>query len=335
MHDVSISPSWLPFAPPDPASKPQISPELIGFLNAMQDGTDGPAYLNGVYKMILEAFSNTEEVPDSYAEFLSAFIGKPVALTNIGYSLELGTAEKKDQTVYPSGDPSPEKSVLTYELPLKIGDQKRSYDGLVGYFNPGEPKKIYTYCTDNTGEGSPATPIEPKTYPLITPFFIDPMDTDYVIEKNKKLSHMVALLDPFVPLHVYTGFLPISEIKLPKWHIETALKKMTAFFQLGPVVTTKDVPPFDATQKLNVDYGGDVVPFQGKGLAVPARLKKEDWVWLQPYATDDNLDEPQFMALNVDAAEEKQRWEPVPYTAVEGYLQLKRAVGEQPPRLNE
>jgi hypothetical protein len=73
-----------------------------------------------------------------------------------------------------------------------------------------------------------------------------------------------------------------------------------------------------------------VVPYPDKGLSIPAGLKKEDWIWLQPYATGEGRDVLEFMALNVDAAEEKIRWEPAPYTAVEGYLQLKRAVGGKP-----
>jgi len=323
---ATASDPWLPFSPPDPP--PKVNPELDIFLAAMQDNR---TYLEGVYKLILAAFKNMQDATDGYAEFISALLGKPVALTNIGFSLELDTPEKKDETVYPAGaSRTPEKKVVQYELPLRIGDKNRVYDGLVGYYVPGQPEKIYTHYAD----GSPTEPIDIKTYPKLKPFFIDPKDTpaqDYITERAGKLLRMVALLDPFVAVHGYTGLSPIASIKLPNWTVESALKKMTAFFHLGPVIATKDVPEYDEKYKLTASYGGDVKPYPGKGLAIPAGLKKEDWIWLQPYGTGAAQESLEFMALNVEAAEEKGRWEPVPYTAVEGYLQLKRAVGGKPP----
>ena len=323
---------WLPFHPPNPP--PKVNPELDMFLEKMQDDR---IYLEGVYQMILDASKDIEEPPASYAEFLSALVGKPVALSNVGFSLELDAAAKKDHVVYPSKEPPPaEKSVLTYDLPLKIGDKRRLYDGLIGYFEPGHPEKIYTYHVPSPGPSvdGPTTPIDHTTYPTLSPFFIDPNDAppkDYIKMRNKNLHRVVALLDPFVALHGYTGLLPIVDIKLPHWAVENAMKKMTAFLHLGPVITTKNVPDFDVNHKLETSYTGDVKPYPGKGLAIPAGLKKEDWIWLQPYATGDNQDVLEFMALNVDTADEKVRWEPAPYTAVEGYLQLKRALGGKPP----
>jgi hypothetical protein len=100
---------------------------------------------------------------------------------------------------------------------------------------PGHPEAIYTHYT---GE-SPTRSIDVTTYPKLKPFFIDPGDTlprNYLKARDGQLLRIVALLDPFVALHGYTGLSPITSIKLPDWTVETALKKMTAFFHLDPLL---------------------------------------------------------------------------------------------------
>ncbi|KAA8897746.1 hypothetical protein FN846DRAFT_229229 [Sphaerosporella brunnea] len=326
---ATASEPWLPFGPPE--TPPAVDPYLDVFIAQMQNNKP---YLEAVYTMIRKAFDHMEASPDSYAEFLSALIGQPVALTHVGWSLEMSHYENTDQTLPIAGatPPTPEPAISTYSVPLKIGDKTRVYDGLVGYYYPDEPEKIYTYFPGD-GADSPTVEIgvDPASYPQLAPFHIDPQGTpgnQFVLQRDAHLNHFIALLDPFVPLHGYTGLQPISELKLPPWTVETALKKMTAFFHLGPVVATKDVPGYNPTYKLTADYDlatdeGAVYP--GPGLAIPAALAAQEWVWLQPYR--DSAEQRAYMALNMQKMEDKPRWEPAPYTAVEGYLQLKRAVG--------
>ncbi|KAF8627118.1 hypothetical protein AX15_004532 [Amanita polypyramis BW_CC] len=325
------SPPWLPFS--SPGKIPEGNKELDDFLRPMMD-TQDPTYLQAVYQLILNAFQNTQEVPGSYSEYLSSIVGKPVVLTNVGFSLELSVAPKGDKTLYKSKPTQFETPIQNYDVRLKIGDEKRVYDGLIGYLEPGKPDAIYTYY----GDQKPLTPITPDSYLTLNPFFIDPKDTppeDYTNVMNSKLQRRIAILDPFVALHGYTGGLvPIVGITLPPWTVETALKKMTVFLQMGPVLATKDVPQFNEEDKLKEGYTGDVTPFGGQGgpgLSFPAGLKKEEWIWLQPYATGDEKDQLEYMALNLGATEEVARFEPAPYSAVEGYLQLKRPLGGMPP----
>jgi hypothetical protein len=326
---ATASEPWLPFGPP--MEPPKVDPYLDAFIAQMQNNK---TYLEAVYTMIRKAFDHMEAAPDSYAEFLSALIGQPVALTHVGWSLELSHYENKDQTLPTVGaSPSaPEPAISTYTVPLKIGDKTRVYDGLVGYYYPTAPEKIYTYFPGD-GADSPTVEIgiDPTSYPQLTPFHIDPEampGNQYVAQRDAKLNHFIALLDPFVPLHGYTGLQPISELKLPPWTVETALKKMTAFFHLGPVVATKDVPDYNPVYQLSAEYDlskDEDAVYPGPGLAIPAALAAQEWVWLQPYR--DSQEQRAYMALNMQKMEEKPRWQPAPYTAVEGYLQLKRAVG--------
>ncbi|KAK4179820.1 hypothetical protein QBC36DRAFT_307857 [Triangularia setosa] len=61
-------------------------------------------------------------------------------------------------------------------------------------------------------------------------------------------------LDPFQPVHGYSSFLPIRELKLLDWTWQQALNHMTAFFHMGPLVVAKDVPDFDPSCELRADY---------------------------------------------------------------------------------
>lgn len=331
---ITASPPWLPFS--KPGNIPEGNEELDEFLKPMMED---PIYLKAVYQLILNSFDHIKEVPDSYAEFLSALVGKPVVLTNIGFSFELDTAPKSDKTLYGKNAPTrTELPVEEYDVRLKIGDEKRVYDGLIGYLKPGDSSKIYTYHSKPVTDPGPLEPITDDSYLKLKPFFIDPGDgpaTDYIKDKDSKLQRRIALLDPFVALHGYTGGIaPITEIKLPKWTIEKALNNMTAFFQLGPLLATKDVPKFNPSDKLKEGYSGDVKPYggaAGAGISFPSGLKREEWIWLQPYATGVEKDTLEYMALNLDETEEVARLEPAPYSAVEGYIQLKRALGGMPP----
>ena len=58
------------------------------------------------------------------------------------------------------------------------------------------------------------------------------------------------LIDPYAPIHLYSGILPIKSLKLPPWVFSEPMKNMTAFFEMGPLLLTKDVPKlFDAKKQ--------------------------------------------------------------------------------------
>ena len=316
---------WLPFGPPD--TPLAVDKHLDAFIAKMQNNK---TYLETIYNMIRTAFDHMDTAPSSYAEFMSAVIGQPVAMTHVGWSLELSHYELVDQALpVPGVFPAEEPGITTYSIPLKIGDKARVYDGLVGYYHPDNLDSIYTYFPSKDPDAPTVEiGIDPEAYPQLTPFHIDPENTagnQFTQERDSRLNHYIALIDPFVPLHGYTGLQPISELQLPSWTVETALKQMMAFFHLGPVMATQDVPGYDSSYALSANYDVLKNVYPGPGLAIPAALAAQQWVWLQPYR--DPAAERKYMALKMDRMDERPRWEPAPYTAVEGYLQLKLPVG--------
>jgi hypothetical protein len=145
--------------------------------------------------------------------------------------------------------------------------------------------------------------------------------------RNKQLYVVGAIVNPFVALHAYTGILPIEALRLPPWTVESALKKMTIFYHMGPLIITKDVPKaIDPGHILQQKYnlsGGDVVP--GVSVPIPA-LSVGAWNWLQPYVTkdDEKPDVPvtRYNPMAIAHIDGRPRFEQGPYTAIEGFLQL-------------
>jgi len=112
---------------------------------------------------------------------------------------------------------------------------------------------------------------------------------------------------------------------------------MTAFFTMGPlVITSPDMQDrYDPALRLtkDLDYSarvsdalvGNVPP--GKGVPIPA-LKAADWMWLQPYMEADDKGNPdvEWNPMGIEVLDNRAKFENAPYTAVEGYLQLRKAL---------
>jgi hypothetical protein len=131
-------------------------------------------------------------------------------------------------------------------------------------------------------------------------------------ERAANLSLFACVLDPFTAMHVYSDLLPIAELKLPPWTVEKALGRMTAFFKVGPVLLTNDVPVLKGDDLAKhvlkpEDPPGNVLP--GFQVALPT-VGKAEWAWLQPYPPPDD-------ARSVRDDGGKIQVKPPPYVALE------------------
>lgn len=244
-----------------------------------------------------------EHAPTTYSTFTSAVIGKPLALVNAGWSLELSEPPKKNWTTSDVRNPDlkPSRTLLNpdpetrwaerqwppptqkdmdegkvtdsqkrgFTFPVKIGDASRRYDGLVGYFlakdGPLDGKgsdldlsRVFTFpqFISNKERPGPRTAISPGNYPRHTPYWFAPdRKGDDPDHHDDKLRVLGLLMDPFLPVHAFSGILPTRPLQLPRWSVEQALKKMTAFWHAGPLLATKDVnAKFDPQRLLTDDY---------------------------------------------------------------------------------
>ncbi|KAK4948585.1 hypothetical protein LTR10_012589 [Elasticomyces elasticus] len=221
--------------------------------------------------------------------------------------------------------------------------------------------KIYTFFTHESVTPDPAPSPAPNppsllprvsigvdNYPQVKPYYIypsplvqydpnqptpppsPPPPTDPATlaqQHNQKLSVFGAIVDPFTSLHFYSGILPIQTLTLPPWTIASAMKKMTAFFHMGPIVVVDNIANEVVADKiLTDDYNMDnmdkyMIPSDAVG--VPA-LSVVDWAWLQPFYNTTAPEKPDFNAFELKAIDNTPRWQKGPYTALEGYLQSKK-----------
>ncbi|KAI5836921.1 hypothetical protein DFP73DRAFT_620663 [Morchella snyderi] len=345
------SPKWLPFPPPTAADA-----RLDQLAAQMQSD---PEWLESFMVMISEALSKAPAAPTAYAEFLTAIVGKPLALTAMGWSLELTTDALTQQSTL--NNVLPEQYLLTdpkdpgrktYTFPVKLGDANRSYDGLVGYFLPPAPPSppptppsrltldlsaVHSFF--GTG-GKAVVDINSTAYPSFAPFWPDPSTATAADIDTLRIANMSifgAIVDPFSPVHAYSSFLPPAALALPPWTWQGAMDKMTAFFRVGPVLLTGDVPPWTGNESHALAGGydlakkGAVVP--GAGVGVPVGVA--EWAWLQPYVQGPGGGEG-YLPLGIEKTDGRPRFEGGPYTAVEEYLQLRApAVGGKATKTGE
>lgn len=211
-------------------------------------GPGGDVYLRSFWDMITKAIENMPYAPADYAAYASSIVGKPLALVNAGFSLELATPPLQSQTTLPpaSSETHPTKDLLSYKFPIKIGDADRPFDGVLGYFETDNSTtgttdwtKLYTYfpttptTTGSAQSGDPRILIEPATFPTLSPYFVEPdgplKNGSYAASVAQNFHVKTLLLDPYTPLHVYSPILPITALQLPSWTVQVALQTMSRF----------------------------------------------------------------------------------------------------------
>ncbi|MCJ1434525.1 hypothetical protein MMC27_003894 [Xylographa pallens] len=353
-HPTSASAVWLPFKP-TPTSQTQLDDLILQLTHPK----NGEKYLKAFIQMINNAVPNSATAPAAYSQFINAIIGKPLALANMGVSLELACDAKTSQSTLTGQKNLPQPYALLeqsvgaqtrqYSFPFKLGDHDRVHDGLIGYFkaydDPGQhagkeldTSKFYTSYVDP--DGVIVYPISNSggyKFPTLSSFWLDPPayqdqepPGDHYIGTAKRYedamnNHLVdnvygCIMDPFLPVNIYTSILPVKPLTLPNWAWESALKTMTAFFHFGPLMVTDDVSPYQPTPNQRVAATDDSTP----AVKLPS-LKVADWSWLQPYYPDPQTGS-EFAALKVGQIDSRPRYERGPYTAVEGYLQMKSSM---------
>ncbi|KAF5644977.1 uncharacterized protein FTJAE_2601 [Fusarium tjaetaba] len=360
-YGATSSGTPLPFPAPPVSTDPDLM-QLELLAERLMDAD----YLHSFVAMLDQALGTIAPPPNAYSEFLSSIVGRPLALVKAAYSLELASQPYTNQSTLVNPPIPPSQELQTYEFGIHLGDASRIYDGLIAYFLPQQTptagnsidlNTIYTHFVPTQPQFPVPnlTQISPENYPIVKPFWQNPMGASvvgppgqpktspqdsYATQWNSHLVPVGALVDPFVPFHAYSGILPTAAAQLPAWTWQTALKRMTAFFHMGPLLSTSDVPDFDSQRALTPTYNltDDEKMVPGAGLGTPA-MQTGEWAWLQPYnvstkdkkgpeesGNDEDEKVTQFMALSLEAVDTRPRLEPSPYTAVEGYMQLRMPI---------
>ena|ERR1700761_3988508 len=124
--------NWLPFDPPAKAES-LVNVQLDALIKQMT-GSNGQNYLLALWDLIRQAIPIMPFPPSDYAQYANAIVGKPLALVNAGWSLELAQPPLwEQQTLPPPPSPGPDDPVdplrikandylLSRQFRVKIGD---------------------------------------------------------------------------------------------------------------------------------------------------------------------------------------------------------------------
>ncbi len=343
------------------------STQLDLFLEALKSS----AYLKKLMDIIIRALDSLHPTPNSFSGEVAAVFGRPLALVNMAWSLELATQPMKDQSTF-SDQSSSDISVLDYHFTLRVGDRHNLNDGLVGYFeevgsvgsgstqsngtkeiSSTEPNTStedingtvndgiapFDFSCLRTEFGEKADPSNTalrcdKPLTILRPYFIDPLAAtvdEYSYLRNQVMSVFAAIVDPFSDIFGYSMVLPPRKLQIPRWTIEKAMKQITPFMSVGPVLVPGDIPDPQLLQ--TAQLGSSTNGINGAAPAakkddkdpptIPAHIPADGrWAWLQPVAVDDNAEEVEYLKINVRGQESKFQELDGPHTAVGGYLQL-------------
>ncbi|KAM0272280.1 hypothetical protein ACHAQH_008727 [Verticillium albo-atrum] len=343
---------WVPFAE---QAVPKNNEQLDALISSL---TAEDKRLRAFMDMIMSALSATVPAPTAYSQFLNSLVGRPLALANMGWSLELEANSLKNESTVPEQHEFPldfgllrGDGVGQYEFPVKFGDEMNNYDGLVGYFRVKgleSPKvrsdggdldlsQIYTYFHAKYElDGAPLAPIDTASYPRLKSFWVDPhryqpktrdevqaKAREYEAARNGALQIFGAIFDPFAPITAFSSILPMRKLQLPSWTWETDLKRITTFFHAGPLLLTDKLPAFDGSKRLDPKKYDVADTPENAQVCLPA-LKAADWAWLQPYDLKSNSEARAYMPIDVAGdSDEAPKWQKGPLTAIEGFMQLK------------
>lgn len=341
-NGTNTSASYVPFQPtsiPDPTAPPNV--QLAGLMKLFDSQ---PAYLQAFFDIINAAIKTMPFPPGDYASYASSIIGKPLALVNVGFSLELSQpaivaqntfGKRRDTDPAWRNQPNPQAAfqadLESYQFPIKLGDASRIFDGVVAYYDTDNTAagqaatdwaSLHTYFMPPDADMTPALaklirPIEPATFPRLRPHYIHPEAAPDMLQAAAAQWTVKSLLvDPYTPLHAYSPVLPAAALQLPAWTVQTALRNMNAFFHLGPVLLVNDVPRSLPAAKTAA---------AATTVRLPVAGRKGTWKWLQPYAPAAGgaaATQADFAAFDVDEDHGSVKFAPAPYTFVEGYLTL-------------
>lgn len=353
---ASTSAKWLPH-------KPTVDhiPTSTNKLECLAQKLTKSEYLKAFIEMIYEATRNGTSAPTAYSQFVSSLVGKPFALANMGWSLELAVDAYTNQSTLGRHNSS-ELGLLAkgceactkpdgqgqhshHEFQIKFGDQDQVYDGLAGYFNVDATKqkldftKFYTYQRKRTNslpdDSSPLQIIGPTNYPKFRVHWVSPESSDGKSpksvedidkERNAELQVFGAILDPFTAVHAYSSFLPTTALQLPPFTWQSAMSKMTAFFHLGPLLVPTDVTAFLSSDKAKkVPIPPDVTT------PAPGDKSKTNKIpipaiglaeWRWRQPWVDADEKETMIDLEIETLDQRPRFQQAPYTAIEGYLEL-------------
>ncbi|CAM1505073.1 Fc.00g107100.m01.CDS01 [Cosmosporella sp. VM-42] len=209
-----------------------------------------------------------------------------------------------------------EEELARYQFSVKLGDMLGQQDSLVAYLSP--PKSDtesaawsivadYTERDDDQSSTSwpyiqhstnaPAITVSPS-YPRLLPLPAVPVkDLDilakvanYQIRKDEPLhsSTLTVLIDPFLPVNVRSGILPVATAQLSRAVVEHDLRKLGVWLRAGlSLIGARGAGPVSSEAGNGRTRAISENPRVPEGMRVPVHTPSTtatgaEWQWVQP-----------------------------------------------------
>ncbi|MEV6669522.1 hypothetical protein [Streptomyces sp. NPDC051162] len=202
---------------------PHLHALITWFQGTGADGSPLPAAMD-----LLET-SLVDIVPTAGAAS-AALAGRPLALVRCRLHLDLDGPPPTDpgwQHIFDHEPPRPE--FTGYSWPVRLGEQLRMGDGLVGYFADTDPDMLRTVV-------APADP-----HPRLAAIG----DGTHLRVTAGTPRHLTLLVDPHAPVHATTGLLPTTALDIPHRFTDGPLNRMRTVLRTGPLLTPAAALPQD------------------------------------------------------------------------------------------
>ncbi|KAI0096973.1 hypothetical protein GGR51DRAFT_542181 [Nemania sp. FL0031] len=215
---VVKSPAWTPFGRPEgKPSDDKKRTQLDLIIDSLMD-SESPGYMKALYRMITFTFREMKAADSSYAQYINTIVGRPLALVNIGMSLELAAAPLENESDGPQllqkytllDDSTPESTNRQCSVPVQIGDTNRSYDGLLGFWKhtvEDNPPKVLA----QRGGIDSETLLKTFDYSQLYTFWSDSENCPNIQEITPDTLKLASFyITPDEPVQDSAGFVPID-----------------------------------------------------------------------------------------------------------------------------
>jgi hypothetical protein len=232
------------------------NPHFERFARSLMDlGAAGTNALSQLLWVIDAALTSVHPLGGWQEQSLSWFIGRPLAVVRATVRFDLartpafdhGFAALDEQIRSGCFD---DRGFTQVPFTVMLGDTRRAYDGLIGYFINDDYTRFFVA---QYGVTPPVSTYAVPSAPI--PLTLDP---------NASAVSLTMIVDPRAKIHATSGILPVGTLALPAEQTAAALANIAVTFVVGPVVT---------------DSRAFAAPVPGTGTG--------DWTWLShPTLTD-------------------------------------------------
>ncbi|EEU47014.1 uncharacterized protein NECHADRAFT_78007 [Fusarium vanettenii 77-13-4] len=307
-------------------------PAASGRLRVLVDAIRDYKLCSSLFDMLTGASDSVLATGTSFDSALPAALGRPFCIADVGVSIELSSPPLEDASLLSSA--SPELMLGNYEFPVALGNHTAAFDGLVGTFpTSGDIDKIASAYTHDSGQLTGSSPsIVKKRRPMsehpqplrLKPYFLPgTLGGDLDAEHRKRLSVVSTIIDPKTPMHIYSGSLfPVASLPLPRWPVDEALRKLRAFFAVGPILVPAK-PEHNEARIMVLDPNGENL---GPTIQMPLGGGEgaNAWQWLQPSKESIGNRETKWSKVAIMPLDEKLKTDAADQSQlVEGYIVVK------------